>query len=252
MPLNNTINEKDRIPWLRHSSSSSQEISEEEAVGKGERNESDHGEEEEEEAAGMSISKWAYDLFLWEDVPTSCYVFIILNAMFYALVKLKVPLPVLLSQFSIMSIAVSFAFGSGPTLICRHLLGNDKMVNPIDVLANLVEVPREWIAKTTKLAGQAVIECAEFIKNVVLYKNPEKSLKAGCAFLAVGLLSQRYSATALAWLSLNFCFVWFPVYKYQRETVDKCYDGSMEFAAMQAKLLKEDSSKFIKKYLQTK
>lgn len=257
----NETNGNNKIPWLRHninnnnnnSSSSSQEeekgVEDEETIIEPEdNNEKDDSQKEFKE---VNLLKQIYDLFLWEDVPTSCYAFVVSNAVFCALVKLKISLPALLCQFSIMSIALSFALGYGSTLICRHLMKNDKMENPTDAFANTVEVPREWITRTTRLVGRAVTEFAEFVKSLIMHKNTENSLKAGGIFLVLGLLSQKYSATALLWLAINFCFIWFPVYKYQRESVDKYYDESLEFAVAHAKTLKEDSTKLVKKYLQT-
>ena len=258
MPLKNVIkanemNREGEAPWLRHySSSSSQETSE-----------SEEEEEEEEEVASVvsdeedtkdikeaSVLKQVYDVFLWDDVLASCYAFVVSNAVFYALVKLKVSLPALLCQFSIISIAMSFAFGYGPTHLCRYLLGDDKIANPTDALANAVEVPREHVARAARLAGRAVMELAEFVRATVLYESPESSLRAAGAFLVLGLLSRKYSVAALLWLAVDFCFIWFPVYKYQRKSVDECYDRSLEFAVAQAKSLRDDSSKLIKKYLQ--
>lgn len=258
----NELGGENRIPWLKRysSSSSSQESSDnEDDDNKEERckdekvtniDNDDDDDDENKEIKEVSLLKRAYDLFLWEDVPTSFYAFIVSNALFYALVKLKVSLPTLLCQFSIMSIVMSFAFGYGSTLLSRYLLNDDKMTNPTDALANAVEVPRERVMKVARLAGRAVTELAEFVRSTILYENPENSLRAGCIFLVLGLLSQKYSVAALLWLAIDFCFVWFPVYKYQRESVDECYDKSLEFAVARAKSLKEDSSKLVNKYLQ--
>lgn len=264
MALRNAIkaneqNGENKIPWLKHysqESSEEEEEKEEDDRDKGEEkapnnNDDDNDDDGSKAIKEASLLKQAYDLFLWEDVPTSCYAFVASNAVFYALVKLKVSLPALLCQFSIMSIALSFAFGCGPTLLCRYLLSDDRVANPTDALANAVEVPRERVMRAARLAGRAVVEFAEFIKAVITYESPESSLKAGCVFLVLGLLSQKYSVAALLWLAVDFCFVWFPVYKYQRESVDECYDKSLEFAVAQAKSLKEDSSKLVKKYLKT-
>ena len=195
--------------------------------------------------------KWMYDIFLWEDVPTSLYAFVVSNTLFYALVKLKISLLTLFIHFSLLSIAASFAAGYGSTALCRYLLKNDKIENPADRLANAVDFPRERITRMAAAAGDATVKCVEFICNVIFFKDPELSQKAGCMFLALGILSQKYTLAALLWLTVDFCFIWFPLYKYQREAVDECYDRSAEFAVAQISALKEDSSKLIEKYLKT-
>ena len=178
------------------------------------------------------------EIFHWKNLLLSGLSLVIFNIILYVIVKLGYSFLTLFCYFVLIGTILCFAVGYGPVAYGEYV-AKKKVENPIAPYAEKIKIPRDWIKDTAKLAGDFVNSLLETVFNVIFVKDVCETIKAFFFFCVLAILSNCYSFCGLAWVVVDFFFIWTPLYDLKKDLIDDLYERF-------SKLAKENYEKVVK------
>ena len=177
-------------------------------------------------------------LFMWDNVMQSLLAFAVMNVFFLLILYFK------FSVFGLVCWVLFFALLAALAYDFQHVLGYfQKKEVPSRFAENKCEVPAKYIDGFFTLVASIVNAFLGVALNAIKIRCVPFSLAMIGVFLVLIFLAGHVCCFCTLYIALLFCFVWFRLYRDQKNAIDELFAKAKNFAKQQIELVKEKINK---------
>ena len=178
------------------------------------------------------------ELFMWDNLMRSLLAFAVMNVFFLLILYFK------FSVFGLVCWVLFFALLAALAYDFQHVLGFFQKKDVPSRFAEMqFEVPAKYIDGFFDLVASLVKAFLGVAVNAITIRCVPYTLAMVGVFLVLIFLAGHVCCFCTLYIALLFCFIWFRLYRDQKQAIDDLFAKAKDFAKKQIELVKEKINK---------